>query len=419
MTRLDPSAVDRLLAGVEAADADARTSWPGPDDARQPAHVLYVPADRVMATTVRDAGDEATRLLRRHAPTPADLAVATGMVAGDLADQVHDRVASKLAHEPVEDLRVDFEDGYLGRDQTTEARDAEAAARALGEMVVAGTAPPFLGLRVKSFTDGLARRSVATLDRFLDTLLDTAGELPTGFLVTFPKIVSTEHVAAFADVLAALEDAHGLPAGCLVFEVQLETPASMLGPRGEVALRGIQDAGAGRLRAVHLGIFDYTAALGLPVEEQRLDHPACDLARHLAQVTFAQTHVWLSDGSTNVRPADDTTEEVRRVWRIHAGHVRHSLAHGFVQGWDLHPAHLVSRWAAVYAHLLTGLDEVIQRLAAWQDGAVGGSVMDEPATVRILARRLRRAVACGAIKPDAVDPVWLESEIGHNVRPLQ
>ncbi len=410
MTRLHPAAVDRLLAGVDAADAAARTSWPGPDDARQPAQVLYVPADRVTTTTVRDAGDEATRLLRRHAPAPADLAAATGTMAGDLADQVHDRVASKLAREPVEDLRVDFEDGYLGRDRATEAADAEAAARAVGEMVNDGTAPPFLGLRVKSFTDGLARRSVATLDRFLDTLLETTGELPTGFVVTFPKIVSTDHVAAFADVLAALEDAHGMPGGRLQFEAQLETPASVLGPRGEVALRAIQEAGAGRLRAVHFGVFDYTAALGLPVEEQRLDHPACDLARHLAQVTFAQTHVWLSDGSTNVRPANDTSEEVHRVWRIHAGHVRHSLGHGFVQGWDLHPVHLVSRWAAVYAHLLSGLDDVIDRLAAWHGGTTGGGIMDEPATVRVLTRRLRRAVACGAVDAAGIDPAWLAQD---------
>jgi hypothetical protein len=40
---------------------------------------------------------------------------------------------------------------------------------------------------------------------------------------------------------------------------------------------------------------------------------------------------------------------VHAVWRLHATHVRHWLRHGFWQGWDLHPAQLPSRYAAVHA----------------------------------------------------------------------
>jgi hypothetical protein len=363
--------------------------------------VSYVPADRITATTAPDAGAEALRLLDRHAPDAATLAAAIGFDA-DIGDVVRARVAAKLAAEPVEDLRVDFEDGYLGRTEDEEHRDAVAAARAVAAAHADGTLPPFVGLRVKPFTDGLARRSVATLDAFLGALLDAAGGLPAGFVVTFPKIVATTHVAAFADVLGALEAAHGLPEGRLAFEAQIETTPSVLDAEGRVALRAIREAAGGRLVAAHVGIYDYTAALGLPPDEQRLDHPACDMVRHLLQVTFAGTEVRLADGSTNAVPADDTTPKVHRVWRRHAADVRHSLRHGFVQGWDLHPAHLVSRYATVFAHLLTGLDEVLERLGRWHGERAPGAVLDEPATVRMLEAQVQRAVDCGAVPADEV-----------------
>lgn len=399
MRRLGTDTVDDLLAGVAEADALAGRRWPGPRADRQPVQVLYVPADDVHAGTVQAAGARARDLVARHAPDGPALADAIG-IAPATARAVHERLLVKLVEEPVEDLRVDFEDGYGHHPDDVEDRDARAAATALASALDRPDAPPFCGLRVKSFTDGLARRSVATLEVFLATLLDHHGRLPDGFVVTFPKIVSVDHVTAFVAVLAALEDLQGLPEASLGFEAQVETPASVLGADGRVALRDIQEAGAGRLRAVHFGVFDYTAALGLPAASQRLDHPACDLARHLMQVTFAETGVRLSDGSTNLRPADDGRDEVLATWRRHADHVRHSLAYGFVQGWDLDPSHLVSRYAVVYDHLLDGLDEARARLAAWEDGTgPSGSTMDEPATIRVLQRRVDRAVGCGAIPP--------------------
>ncbi len=401
--RLTADVVDGLLAGVAAADAEQRRHWSGPSGRRQPVQVLYVPAHQVTDQTVATVGRRAAGLLADHLPDGGVLARVMGLPRADLGSRVRERVLAKLAEEPLEDLRVDFEDGYVGHDEAEEDHDANAAGVAVGHMVRDDACPPQVGLRVKSFTDGLAGRSVATLDIFLGALLEVAGHLPDAFVVTFPKIVSVAHVAAFVDVLAALEQAHGLPAGALGFEAQVETTQALLAPDGRVALRDLRDAGAGRLRSVHLGVFDYTAALGLPPSQQRLDHPACDLARHLMQVTFAGTEVALSDGSTNVRPADDSTAAVHACWQVHAGHVRHSLAHGFAQGWDLHPAHLVSRYAAVFGHLLDGIDVVLDRLAAWAAGRPGpGGVMDEPATVAVLRRQVGRAVACGALPADAV-----------------
>jgi hypothetical protein len=407
--RLGASEIDRLLVGVEDADDAYHRAWPGAPRTRQPVQVLYVPADRVGPDTAHEYGSEALRLLHAHAPDVAGFAEATGIADVFLADEVRARVAARLATGPLDDLRVDFEDGYLGHSDADEARDAVAAARSVAGAVTAGTAPPFVGLRVKSFTDGLARRSVATLDRFVGTLLDRLGHLPDGFVITFPKIVAVEHVEAFVDVLGSLEAAHGLPEGRLRFEVQIETTPSVLGPDGTVALRAIREAGAGRIVAAHLGVYDYTAGLGLPPGEQHLEHPACDFVRHLLQVTFAGTEVRLSDGSSNAVPAADTTDELHRVWSTHAATVRHSLAHGYVQGWDLHPSHLVSRYATVYADLLRGFDDVLDRLGRWYapagtgpTGPGAGTVMDEPATIRRLEAHVQRAVDCGAATPDEV-----------------
>lgn len=399
MGHLDAATVDRLLAGVEEATTVARQTWPGPSARRQPVQVLYVPADRMAPDTARAAGAVARDLLHRHAPDGPALADATGIPIA-VADRVWPRVDDKLLSEPVEDLRVDFEDGYGSRPDDQEDRDAVAAARSLAGVLAGDGAPPFCGLRVKSFADGLAHRSVATLDRFLATLLDMHGQVPAGFVVTFPKIVAIDHVAAFVEVLAALEDTHDLAAGSLRFEAQVEVPSTVLDGSGRVPLQALRDAGRGRLTAAHVGVFDYTAALGLPSAGQRLDHPALDFARHVLQVTFAETEVALSDGSTNLRPADDSRDAVLAVWRQHGAHVRHSLAHGFVQGWDLDPSHLVPRYATVHAHLLDGLDDVVARLAAWRAGATSGGTMDEPATVRVLQRQVDRARACGAATDD-------------------
>ena len=402
--RLGAREIDRLLAGVEAADDTYHRAWPEPPHTRQPVQVLYVPADRVRASTANDHGAEALRLLHAHAPDVGSFADATGIADVFLADEVRARVVTRLVTGPVDDLRVDFEDGYLGRSSDDEARDAVAAARAVARAVEVGEAPPFVGLRVKSFTDGLARRSVATLDRFVGTLLDRLGHLPDGFVVTFPKIVAVDHVRAFVEVLGSLEAAHGLPEGRLRFEVQIETTPSVLGPDGTIALRAIRDAGAGRIVAAHLGVYDYTAGLGLPPGEQRLEHPACDFVRHLLLVTFAGTEVRLSDGSSNAVPARDTAAELHRVWSTHAATVRHSLAHGYVQGWDLHPSQLVSRYATVYADLLRGFGDVLDRLHRWYSPSVAatGTVMDEPATIRRLEAHVQRAVDSGAATADQV-----------------
>ncbi|WP_260478362.1 DUF6986 family protein [Nonomuraea sp. WAC 01424] len=364
---------DETVPGFAEVHAAQQARYPMTEPDRQPVHTVYVPADRFSASTVAEWGGQASSLAKAHLEA--------------FAPGVHERVLAKLAREPIEDLRIDFEDGYGVRPYEEEDGHAGRAARAVADLHAAGTLPRRWGLRVKSFADGDPGRSVRTLGAFLTGVLDHAGELPAGFTVTFPKVLMEEYLGMFAGVLERLEARLGLPR--LRFEMQVEAPQTLHFLRAELA-----GAFGGRLSAAHFGVFDYTAAIGLPPHEQRLDHPACDHARHVMQTAFAGTGVELSDGSLAAAPASDRAEDVHALWGRHARLVGHSLAHGFYQGWDMHPAHLVSRFATVHAFHLARYDSYRERVRAWEERrAAGEGVMDEPATIRTLAAALRRADA--------------------------
>ncbi|MBO3746588.1 aldolase [Streptosporangiaceae bacterium NEAU-GS5] len=342
--------------------AEGQPAW-------QPIHTVYVPADRLTPGTVTEWGGEALRLAEAYLePGP-----------------LRERVVAKLRREPIEDLRIDFEDGY-GRRPDREDADTERAAESVAAMHAAGTLPRRWGLRVKSFADGDPQRSLRTLDGLLTGVSSRVGRLPDGFTVTFPKVLMEAYLGQFAGCLEALEGGLALPYGTLRFEMQVEATQTVAFLRP-----GLVEVCRGRLAAAHFGVFDYTASCGLPPHEQRLDHPACDHARHVMQVAFAGTGVELSDGSLAAAPASDSAEDVRALWARHAELVRHSLTHGFYQGWDMHPSHLVSRFATVYAFHLERYDAYRERVDAWRDQRQVGGVMDEPATVKTLAAALRRA----------------------------
>jgi len=92
---------------------------------------------------------------------------------------------------------------------------------------------------------------------------------------------------------------------------------------------------------------------------------------------------------------------VHRAWRLHAEHIRHSLVNGFYQGWDLHPAQLPSRYAAVYAFFLEGLGAASERLKNFvqktAQATLVGDVFDDAATGQGLLNYFLRAMNCGAI----------------------
>ncbi|MEV0624089.1 aldolase [Nonomuraea sp. NPDC050404] len=369
--------------GFAAAYRLQQARYPATEPAWQPVHTVYVPADHFSARTVAEWGDEALSLLKSHLNGPDDLADVFG-TPSPLATTVHEMLLRKLSTEPIEDLRIDFEDGYGVRPDPVEDGHVARAADAVAELHATGTLPRRWGPRVKSFADGDPERSVRTLHGFVTGVLARTGELPTGFTVTFPKVLMADYLGQWAEVLERLEAEIGAP---LRFEMQVEAPQTLPFLRAD-----LNESLGGRLAAAHFGVFDYTAAIGLPPHEQRLDHPACDHARHVMQTAFAGTGVELSDGSLAASPASGRARDVHALWRRHAELVRHSLRHGFHQGWDMHPSHLVSRFATVYAFHLATYDAYRERVRAWEERrSAGGGVMDEPATIRTLTTALRRA----------------------------
>ncbi|MBB4893737.1 citrate lyase beta subunit [Streptomyces olivoverticillatus] len=389
---------ERIGASLALVDAELARRYPGDPGTRQPVHTVYVPADAFDAATVRSWGEGALAALDRHAPDAASFAAVLG-IPDRLAGPVYDRVRAKLRREPVEDLRIDFEDGYGLRPDAEEDAAAARAAQLVARACAEGTAPPWTGIRMKCMEAAVRDRGVRTLDVFLTGLLE-AGGLPEGLVLTLPKVSYPEQVAAMVHLAEEFEKARGLDGGRIRFEVQIETTQSILGADGRATVARLIEAGQGRVTSLHYGTFDYSAACGVSAAHQSADHPAADHAKAVMQVAAAGTGVRLCDGSTNVLPVGPR-ERVHAAWRLHHGLVRRALARAYYQGWDMHPGQLPTRYAAVYAFYREGLEEAAGRLAAYAGGG-GGAVLDEPATARALSGYLLRGLDCGALDAEEV-----------------
>src|SRR5688572_18810066 len=364
-TALPATALARIDATLAETDRLLATAYPGDDGSRQPVHTVYVPADRFTP--------EMPTVWGRAARTAVDSvggAEALGVMVGldeELAAVVAPAVDEKLEREPIEDLRIDFEDGYGQRGDDVEDADAVRAAKRVAAAAGAGFAPPFIGIRFKSFEATTRARGIRTLDLFVTALMDHGG-LPDGLALTLPKVSTVSQVEAAAEVAAALERAHGLPEGRLRFEVQVETPQLILGADGRSPVARLPLAVPGRISALHYGTYDYSASLQIPARYQSMEHPAADLAKGVMQLAVAGTGIRLSDGSTNILPLGDRAEA---AWRLHARLVRRSLERGFPQGWDLHALQLPTRFLATYAFYREGYPDASERLRDYFGGASG------------------------------------------------
>ncbi|GHH78903.1 aldolase [Kitasatospora indigofera] len=390
------AAVDALLGPV---DAELARRYPGDSGTRQPVHTVYVPADVFAADTVSSWGRQALEAFDTHAGTSAELARALGVPDDELLADVHARVRAKLEREPVEDLRIDFEDGYGPRPDAEEDAAAVRAAELIGAAVADGSAPPYIGIRIKCMEAAVRSRGIRTLELFLATLI-AGGGLPEGLVLTLPKVTYAEQVTALVRLLEDFERRAGLPAGRIGFEIQIETTQAILGADGRATVARMIEAAEGRATGLHYGTFDYSASCGVSAAYQSMDHPVADHAKAVMQVAAAGTGVRLSDGSTNVVPTGPT-EQVHAAWKLHHDLVRRSLARAYYQGWDMHPAHLPTRYVAVYSFYREGLAAAAARLSAYV-AKVGGDVMDEPATAKALSGYLLRGLDCGAVDPAEV-----------------
>jgi citrate lyase beta subunit len=392
---------------LKKANAHAAKRWPGDSPERQPVHTVYGGAQLFKADSCQKLGQLALNALHRNAAEPTVLAEALG-IPMELANTVYVRVEEKLKREAVEDFRIDFEDGYGNRPDAEEDGHAAAAAHEVVEAMAKGILPPFIGIRVKTFSDELHKRSLRTLDIFLNALAGKKRRLPPWFCVTLPKITSAAQVAALDKALTQLEAKLKLPKKSIHVELMIETTQSVL------LMREMVDAGGGRVTGAHFGTYDYTASYNVTAAHQKMSHEACDFAKHNMKVKLTQTGVFLSDGATNVMPVGpnkghdltdaqvrENVETVHRAWKLHYDDVRHSLVNAFYQGWDLHPAQLVSRYAALYTFFLEGLEPASARLNNFigkaAQATLVGDVFDDAATGQGLLNYFLRGLSCGAM----------------------
>ena len=417
-TSLTPKLLKTSLNRLKKANVAFARSRPGDRGDRQPVHVVYGGAHLFHSDSAPKLGALALKSLEDYAPDAGTFAEAVG-ISGHLSKRIYERVREKLRNEPVEDFRLDFEDGYGSRPDEEEDRDAVRAAQEVARGVARGTLPPFIGVRIKTLSDVLYARSLRTLDIFLTSLLSSSKrQLPHNFVITLPKITSPQHVTTLADALDILEDKLRLERNALKIELMIETPQSVFLEDGRIALPSLVEAGRGRITGAHFGTYDYTALMNVTAAYQTMLHPSCDFAKHVMQVGLAQTGVTLSDGATNVMPVGihrpvagnagltsaqeaENRQAVHRAWKLHYQHVRHSLETGFYQGWDLHPAQLPTRYAAVYAFFLESAEESSKRLKNFVEKAAQatlvGDVFDDAATGQGLLNYFLRGLNCGAI----------------------
>src|SRR5215510_2135514 len=379
---------EALLGSLKIANLKFQQTYPGDKPDRQPVHTVYGGANLFKSDTCVKMGDIALKSLLTYAPNfvvLADVLQLHGFLHLPSSDKkieklvkkldrmseqkrkadpawlsysVYNKIIKKLKKEPVEDFRIDFEDGFGNRPDEEEDATAVAAAYELAAGMKYKTISPFIGIRIKPFTEDLKNRGVRTLDIFLTTLLEkTKGKLPANFVVMLPKVTIPEQVTTLVRLFEIIEKQNNLPPGTLKMETMVEATQIIMDEEGRNPLLRIIKASDGRCIAAHFGTYDYTASCGITAKYQTMAHPVCDFAHHMTKVALGGTGIFLSDGATNVMPVPphrgdqltkkqkkENRESVHHAWRTGYDHTMHSLINGFYQGWDLNPAQLPMRY---------------------------------------------------------------------------
>lgn len=430
---------------LKKANTAFQKIYPGDRSDRQPVHTMYGGANLFKSDTIQVLGKKALQTFLEYAPdfiTFGKIFHLNGMeqLIGNtqpikdireaflelplklqkkhpayLSYQIYYKVIEKLTTEAIEDFRIDFEDGFGNRSKKEEDETAIKAAEAVAKSMKKGTLSPFIGIRIKPFTEEMKERGLRTLDIFLTTLVEkTGGQLPSNFVVMLPKVTIPQQVSSLVEIFELLEEALQLPKESLKMEMMVETTQSILNKKGINPLYKFIKASKGRCIAMHFGTYDYTASCGITAMYQEMDHPVCDFAHHMTKVALAHTGIWLSDGATNTMPiaghrGENLTVEqvlenratVHRAWKKGYDHIRHSLWNGYYQGWDLNPAQLPMRYTAVFAFFLEGFDDAVARLKTFVEKAARatliGDVFDDAATGQGLLNYFLKALNSGAI----------------------
>ncbi len=439
---------DAILNELMVSNLAFQKTYPGDKPDRQPVHTVYGGANLFSHDTAEKMSKVAMKNLTTFAPdftvlarvlghtghqhlpsSPKDIAsiIATldGMTEVErkkhyawLPYSVYNKVLQKLKTEAIEDFRIDFEDGFGNRPDDEEDKTAVQAAGEVALGMKNNSLPPFIGIRIKPFTEDLKYRGVRTLDIFLTTLLEkTKGNLPDNFVVMLPKVTIPEQIEALVKLFEIIEKKNQLPAGTLKMEMMVEATQAVMDAEGKNPLLKFIHAGKGRCIAAHFGTYDYTASCNITAKYQTMGHPVCDFAHHMTRVALGGTGIMLSDGATNVMPVgphrgDNLTPEqekengdvVHNAWKMAYDHTMHSLINGFYQGWDLNPAQLPMRYAATYTFFLESYEDAAARLKNFVErsaqATLSGDIFDDAATGQGLLNYFLKALNCGAISEE-------------------
>jgi len=441
---------ETVFQDLKIANAAFNLLYPGEIIQRQPVHTVYGGANLFKADTTQRIGKNALNNLLTYAPNfavlakvlkikgyetlpenQADVAQLSERLAkmpevdrkkehAWLSWSVYNKVKAKLEWEAVEDFRIDFEDGFGNRSDQEEDETAATAATELAKGMKAGTISPFIGIRIKPFTEDLKFRGIRTLDIFISTLLEaTGGKLPDNFVVMLPKVTISAQMEALVKLFVILENAFGLAKGSLKMEMMVEATQAVMDADGKNPLFPLIRAAQGRCIAAHFGTYDYTASCNITAKYQTMAHQVCDFAHHMTRVALGHTGIMLSDGATNVMPVGphrgenltvqqeiENREVVHKAWKLGYDHTTHSLINGFYQGWDLNPAQLPTRYAATYTFFLDSYEDAAIRLKNFVEKAAQatllGDVFDDAATGQGLLNYFLKAMNCGAISEEEV-----------------
>ena len=452
-----------LLRNLSSANKAYMARFPGDCPNRQPIHSVYGGAQLFKATTASKLGELALGSLEQYAPDAFTLATILNLSGSQslmglsetekktlrtrfeqdpndlrsnqfgawLAQIVYERVVAKLRNEPVEDIRIDFEDGYGNRSDHEEDAEALRSAKEVAKAMAHDALPPFVGIRIKQLNEEHKNRAVRTLDLFLSTLVkETGGAIPSTFLITLPKVTIPEQVSCLVGLLDILETRLNLAPKTLKVELMIEVTQTIFDSQGRSNIPLLIEQCDGRCFSAHFGTYDYTASCAVTAAYQTMDHSACDFAKHMMLNTLSGTGVFVSDGATNIMPVgphrlpnagelnealqNENRQAIHHAWKTSYDHIRHSLQGGFYQGWDLHPAQLPIRYAACYAFFLEGFDAAAQRLRNFIEKAAQatlvGDVFDDAATGQGLLNYFLRALNCGAISIEEMKAIGLTKE---------
>lgn len=407
---------DALLGEVDRA---ITTTWSTSVTWRQPVHTVYVPVDQLAgpATAKEWTNTALATLVEVFGGDPLAAITELASQLGE-PEEVARLALDKLQSEAIEDLRIDFEDGYTQAGVPESHRDAEEdkqarkAVEVLTHWLTEDSGPSFAGVRIKSFSPQTRARGLRTLTIILHGLAANGTLHKLGasraLRITLPKVQHHLQVKAMVTVLEHLERELGL-AYPLKFEVQIETPQAILGADGAAEPARIISAAQERLLSFHYGTYDYSASLGVDPAEQSLEHPVAHHAKDILQVACACAGIELSDGSLNQIPVGDKAQHFS-AWGLHHRFVREQLGRGIRQGWDMHPNQLITRHLATIGYYARGAATALQRLHDYNAG-ITSRWMDEPATARPLARFLLRGLACGAVSDVELQEAGLSESI--------